>query len=242
VPGNSKVCVIVPCHNEEGNLKAVIDDLSSMLPGVKILVIDDASDDGTLALALSDKRAEVLALPVNIGVGGSLQLGFKYALSHGFEYAVKFDGDGQHRAGEIPNLLKALEEAGANVAVGSRFLQQTQGYKSTPLRRLGILLLNTVNSLLTGQHITDCTSGFRAYNLEAMKLLAEHYSSLDYPEPGEAVLLHKNGFSLVETPTRMDARLSGSSSISPLKSVYFMLKMLFCIFMVALRVPEGRTS
>ena len=234
---NSKVCVIVPCYNEEGNVKAVIDDLSAMLPEATILVIDDASSDDTLPLAIADGRGKVLALPINVGVGGSIQTGFKYAMRHGFLFAVKFDGDGQHRADEIPNLLKALEEQNADVVVGSRFLQSNDGYMSTPLRRVGIFLLNGANSILTAHRITDCTSGFRAYNLKAMKFLAEHYSSLDYPEPEEAVLLHKNGLSLVETPTKMNARLSGTSSIRPLNSAYFMLKMLFCILMVALRAP-----
>lgn len=238
MPDLSGLCVIIPCHNEAENVRRTLDDLQERLPGAFPLVVDDASDDATFSVALEDGRAAVLSLPTNIGVGGGLQAGFKYALAHGFTRAVKFDGDGQHRAEEIASLLEEMERSGANVVVGSRFLAETDGYKSTFLRRIGITLLNKTNSLLTGWRITDCTSGFRAYDLKAMRFLVRHYGSLDYPEPEEPVLLRKNGFLLTETPTAMNPRCFGSSSIKPLGSAYFMVKMLFCILMVALRSPE----
>lgn len=235
--GNEEVCVIVPCHNESGNVDAVVASLCAELPGAAILIVDDASGDDTLEKALATKRAEALRLPVNVGVGGAVQAGFKYALRHGFRYAVKFDGDGQHRANEIPKLLAAISEGKANVAVGSRFLERNAGFQSTLARRAGISILNLTSSLLTGWRITDSTSGFRAYDFEAMKFLAEHYSSLDYPEPEEPVLLRKNGLRLTEVPTLMNERSWGVSSIRPVMAGYFMVKMLLCVLMVYMRRP-----
>jgi len=219
-------------------LKAVFDALSAELPGATILVVDDASTDSSLSVALADRRVKVLSLPVNGGVGTALQAGFKFALKNGLDVAVKFDGDGQHRAEELPDLLRPIASGEADVVVGSRFLEKEEdGFRSTPMRRLGISLLNFANLLATGKHITDCTSGFRAYNKKAMQFLSVNYTSFDYPEPEEFVLLHKDGLTLLEVSTKMSPRLSGVSSISPVKSAYFMCKMLFCIFMASLRAP-----
>ena len=141
MPDFSKICVIIPCHNEEGNVKAVIDDLAANLPEAAMLVVDDASSDETFHVAISDSRVQVLSLPINIGVGGGIQTGFKYAIRHGFKYAVKFDGDGQHRADEIRNLLAAMEERKADVAVVGvkrvRNLRQSRGRTGGDGRRRG---------------------------------------------------------------------------------------------------------
>ena len=234
---NEEVCIVVPCHNESGNVAAVVESLCAEIPGAGILIVDDASSDDTLERALATGRSEAIRLPVNIGVGGAIQAGFKYALRHGFRYAVKFDGDGQHRAADIARLLVPIAEGKADVVVGSRFLESNGGYRATIARRTGIVILNTASSLLTGWRITDSTSGFRAYGHGAMRFLAEHYSSLDYPEPEEPVLLYKNRFILAEVPTIMNERSWGSSSIRPVQAGYFMMKMLLCVLMVFMRKP-----
>lgn len=234
---NDEVCIVVPCRNESGNVPDVVASLCAEIPGAAILIVDDASSDATLECAIDTGRAEALRLPVNIGVGGAVQAGFKYALRHGFRYAVKFDGDGQHSAADIPKLLKPIASGQADVVVGSRFLEENGGYRSTFARRAGIAILNTASSLLTGWRITDSTSGFRAYGYEAMRFLADHYSSLDYPEPEEPVLLRRNRLRLVEVPTFMNERSWGVSSINPAVAGYFMVKMLLCMLMVFLRRP-----
>lgn len=240
---NSEICVIVPCYNEEASIAGVLRNLAEHLPEAKVVVIDDGSKDNTIAVAEQSDNAVVLKLPVNLGIGGAVQTGLKYAARNGYRYAVKFDGDGQHKAEEIATLLKPISEQRADVVIGSRFVdEKSVGFKSTFSRRLGIKMFRWVNSLLIGQTITDNTSGFRAYNYNALQFLATHYPSFDYPEPEEVVLLGKNRFNIIEVSTPMEARTGGSSSISGYKSLYFMLKVMLAVLMVAIRPPIKRRS
>jgi hypothetical protein len=233
---NSDVLVIVPAYNEAQNIGGVINDLKSLDLDPDILVVNDGSSDGTYQAAKATRRALVLNLPSNLGIGGAVQSGFRWADRNGYRVAIQFDGDGQHVAGEIPKLLNALKEQNANMAIGSRFIEKHYGYRSTFVRRLGIRTFMAVNSLLIRQTITDNTSGFRAYDRRAIEFLARHYP-VDYPEPEAVILLGRNRFKIAEISTRMRERQAGGSSIAGLKGVYYMIKVLLAILMTALRKP-----
>lgn len=232
----SEVLVIVPAYNEEGNIGAVIADLRSLPRPLDILVVNDGSLDGTGQAARASGVALVVDLPKNLGIGGALQTGFKYAERHGYAAAVQFDGDGQHLACELPRLLERLETGGVNMVIGSRFLEDRAGYRSTFARRIGIRLFAALNSLLIGRRITDNTSGFRAYDRRAIEFLARHYP-VDFPEPETVILLGRNRFAIAEVQTRMAQRQGGASSIAGLKGGYYMIKVLLAILMTALRKP-----
>ncbi|WP_432821130.1 DUF2304 family protein [Trichloromonas sp.] len=230
------ILVIVPAYNEEQNIRKVIEDLGSIHPALDVMVINDGSSDQTSRVARSTGRARVVDLPKNLGIGGAVQTGFKYAARHGYDIAIQFDGDGQHLASEIPKLLEALKSQAANMVIGSRFLEDQANYRSTFVRRIGIRLFQAVNSLLIGQRVTDNTSGFRAYDRRAIELLARYYP-VDYPEPEAVILLGRNGFSMTEVFTRMGERQGGGSSIAGLTGGYYMVKVLLAILMTALRKP-----
>jgi hypothetical protein len=231
--------VIVPAYNEEKTIGLVIDDLRSLDLPIDILVVNDGSADATSARARAAGEVLVVDLPKNLGIGGAVQTGFKYAARNGYPLAIQFDGDGQHLAAEIPKLLQALKEEGVCMVIGSRFLEAQAGYRSTFVRRLGIRLFQVVNSLLIGQRITDNTSGFRAYDRRAIEFLARYYP-VDYPEPEAVILLGKNGFRIAEVFTLMRERQGGGSSIVGITGVYYMIKVLLAILMTALRKPVRR--
>jgi glycosyltransferase involved in cell wall biosynthesis len=221
------VLAVVPAYNEGGGVADVVRELSEVRPRLDVLVVDDGSSDRTAERA-AQAGARVVRLPYNLGIGGAVQTGFRYAVRNGYDVAVQVDGDGQHVPSEIPALLAALWPDVADVAIGSRFLS-AGGYTTTRLRRVGTRVFERVNSWVLGQTITDNTSGFRAYNRKAFAFLAEHYPQ-DYPEPESVVLLGRNGFRIREVPIRMRERGHGRSSISSFQSVYYMVKVLLAIF------------
>ena len=173
---------------------------------------------------------------VNLGIGGAVQTAFRYVARHDFDYAVKVDGDGQHPIDQIAGLLAPLKEGKADMVIGSRFIEK-EGFQSTFCRRLGINVFRWLNSLLIRQTVTDNTSGFRAYNRQALCFAEDNYPAFDYPEPEEVILMVKNGFRIMEVPSVMESRQGGVSSISPLKAVYYMLKVCFAVLMAAMRAP-----
>jgi glycosyltransferase involved in cell wall biosynthesis len=237
-----KTAVIVPCFNEQDNISSVIDDIAANTPENeqwRIIVVNDCSTDGTLAKLQSDGRAVILDLPCNLGVGAAVQTGFKYAWENNFDFALKFDGDGQHRADYIPALLEVLKNDQADFVVGSRFVDKnTQGFKSTQLRRVGIRFFRFLIKAACGYMPSDPTSGFRAYNRKALKFATSHYPSFDYPEPEELVLMKRNDFRIMDVFSEMRERQGGVSSISMHKGIYYMFKVGFAILMVALRRKE----
>ena len=241
--GSRDLCIIIPCYNESESIVSLLTGLNRLYPEAVLAVIDDSSKDNSAELIreLAQKIPQVrlIQLPVNLGIGGAMQAGFKFAWRNGFKYAVKCDGDGQHPVDQIPGLLEVLRHDGADMVIGSRFLKK-EGFQSTFCRRLGIAFFRTLNSLLIGQKITDNTSGFRAYSRRAILFAENYYPSFDYPEPEEVILMAKNGFKIVEIPTVMASRQGGTSSISPLKAVYYMLKVFFAVVMAALRPPVVR--
>ncbi|ADH85075.1 DUF2304 family protein [Desulfurivibrio alkaliphilus] len=237
---NADILVIVPAYNEGNNIVEVITDLlnNAGLP-LDVLVINDGSIDHTGPAARATGRALVIDLPKNLGIGGAVQTGFKYAARHNYQIAVQFDGDGQHLASELPKLVQAIQARHADLVIGSRFVHKHAGFRSTFVRRLGIRTFQLLNSLLIGQKITDNTSGFRAYSQPAIRFLAKHYPT-DYPEPEAVILLGRNGFKITEEATEMRERQGGDSSISGLLGIYYMLKVTLGIIMTALRKPLTR--
>ena len=230
-----KVLIIIPAYNEAENIASVINNLS--LSGKDIwdlLVVNDASLDDTGYIAKATGMAKVVNLPYNLGIGGGVQTGFKYARKYSYEFALQFDGDGQHKVEEVPKLLEIVQSGQADVAIGSRLNQKHAGFRSSYFRRLGIRIFEWFSYLLIRQRITDHTSGFRAFNRKAIEFLAENYPS-DYPEPEAIVLLGKNGFRMMEVFTQMMERQGGISSISLMKGPYYMIKVLLSMFMASIR-------
>ena len=232
-----KIAIIVPAYNEERNIAGVIQSLKACDPAWHVIVINDGSVDKTAQVAMDTGLATVLSLPCNLGIGGGVQTGFKYAHRNGFDVAVQFDGDGQHVAEEIPRLVAPIVAGEADVVIGSRFCDPSQeGFKSTRMRRVGIKTFELLNSLLIKQRITDNTSGFRAYNRKAISLLGKLYP-VDYPEPEAVILLGRNGFTIAEIPVRMKERQGGVSSISGFHSAYYMVKVILSILIEYMRPP-----
>jgi hypothetical protein len=232
----AEILVIVPAYNEGENIVRVIEDLKGSGLALDILVVNDGSSDNTCQAARATGQALVVDLPKNLGIGGAVQTGFKYAHRHGYRIAVQFDGDGQHLSGEIAKLLGVLETRGASMVIGSRFLQKHEGFRSTFTRRIGIRTFQVLNSLLIGQKITDNTSGFRAYDRQAIEFLARYYP-VDYPEPEAVILLGRNGFRIEEESALMRERQGGDSSIAGVYGTYYMIKVILAIIMTALRKP-----
>jgi len=223
-----KILAIVPAWNEVENIGPVIQNLKTTSPWLDVLVIDDGSTDQTAEVARAH-GAMVISLPVNLGIGGAVQTGFLYAVKNHYEVALQVDGDGQHRAEEIKKLVDPVLMGETDVTIGSRFLERTS-YKSAWPRRLGIYLLSKTIQSVVRKSYTDPTSGFRAYNQKALRIVSTHYST-DYPEPDAIVTLLKNGLRVIEVSVEMDARLSGSSSITPFKSGYYMFKVSLAIIL-----------
>jgi len=220
------VLIIVPAYNEEGTVGDVVREIREHLPGCVAVVIDDGSSDATAAEAM-DSGARVIRLPFNTGIGTTVQTGFKLADREGFDVAVQVDGDGQHPPKEVVRLLETLRDTGANYVIGSRFAENS-GYRAPIGRRGGITLFARLVSLLTGQRLTDTTSGLRAADATTIRLFAEHYPH-DYPEVEALVLAKRAGLTICEVPVEMRHREAGRSSITPVKSAYYMIKVTLAV-------------
>jgi glycosyltransferase involved in cell wall biosynthesis len=229
-----RVAVIVPAYNEAANLPRVIEELRQCCPTWDVLVVDDGSTDNSGAVA-AGCGARVLRLPFNLGIGGAVQAGLIYAARHAYDACVQVDGDAQHEGPETVKLVRTLLESGVDVVVGSRFLGEG-GFRSTASRRLGISVLRGTIRLLTGQTVSDPTSGHRAFGRNAIALLARNYPQ-DYPEPEAIYLLLRSGLRALEIPVRMRARQSGRSSIGVVDSLLYMVKVLLSILVQATKRP-----
>jgi glycosyltransferase involved in cell wall biosynthesis len=222
-----KTLIIIPAYNEEESLPGVIQDLRQHVPSADLLVVNDGSRDATGKIA-RNLGVAVLDLPFNLGIGGAVQAGYLYAERNGYEVAIQFDGDGQHLAKEIGKLLGPLIEGTADLVVGSRFLLPGM-YKPPVFRKMGIGIFSVVLSRILGRTMTDCTSGFRASNRKVIEFFSRGYPD-DYPEVEALVLLHKIKLRMTEVPVVMRDRTGGKSSITPLRSVYYMTKVLMASF------------
>jgi glycosyltransferase involved in cell wall biosynthesis len=218
---------VVPALNEEANVGGVIDELRALDPGMEVVVIDDGSVDATAAVA-AEHGAHVVRLPFNLGIGGAVQTGYRYAFEHGFDVAMQVDGDGQHDPAQLPLILGPLLDGEADMVVGSRFAG-AGAYRSTATRRIGIRIFARVVSAVVGQRLTDTTSGFRAVNRKGIALFAADYPH-DYPEVEATVMCVKHKLRLKEVPVAMRERGGGRSSITALASIYYMAKVLVAIF------------
>lgn len=228
----SKRLVIIPAYNEEGNIIKTVTDIQKHAPSFDYVVVNDCSKDNTLKICL-EQGYPVLNLPCNMGIGGGVQTGYLYAARNGYDLAVQFDGDGQHNAAYLEEMAEKLESEKLDMLIGSRYIQK-QGFQSSGARRMGIKYFTGLIKLVTGATITDPTSGMRMVNAETIALFAEDYPK-DYPEPESVVTLLKKKKKVKELPVTMNAREEGVSSISPVKAVYYMIKVSIAILIAAVR-------
>jgi glycosyltransferase involved in cell wall biosynthesis len=217
---------IVPALNEERSVPRVIAELRAFDPGLEVVVVSDGSTDRTVEVA-EELGAHALRLPFNLGIGGAVQTGFRYAFENGFDIAVRVDGDGQHDASQLDRVLAPVLAGEADIAIGSRFAG-AGGYRSSRSRRAGIRILAWTVSLLVGQRVTDTTSGFQAVNRSGIELFARDYPH-DYPEVEATVMVFRHELRLVEVPVTMREREHGRSSITALHSIYYMVKVLLAL-------------
>jgi glycosyltransferase involved in cell wall biosynthesis len=222
-----KRIAIVPALNEEVTVGRVIDEIRGFDAGFDIVVVDDGSTDRTAGVA-ADRGAHVVRLPFNLGIGGAMQTGYRFAFEHGYDVAAQIDGDGQHDPSQLPAILAPVLAGEADVCVGSRFTGKG-AYRSSFTRRVGIRIFARVVSAIVRQKVTDTTSGFRAVNRKGIALFAADYPH-DYPEVEATVMLVKHKLRLKEVPVEMRERGGGASSITALRSVYYMTKVLLAIF------------
>jgi len=220
-----KLLVIIPCYNEEASLPNLLDAMKNIsLPGryeMNTVVINDCSRDNTSGIAKM-YNIPVIDLPINLGIGGAVQSGLIYALRNNFDMAVQMDGDGQHPPAELNKLLDCQFSSGANVVIGSRFINK-EGFQSSFTRRVGISFFHWLNKAFTGQRVYDSTSGFRLFDRKAISLAARYYPD-EYPEPESLVYFSKAGLVIKETPVVMVARNGGQSSIRNFDSLYYCIK------------------
>jgi glycosyltransferase involved in cell wall biosynthesis len=228
-----RVIAVVPAYDEEGAIADVVAGIRALGGRFDVVVVNDGSADGTAAAAAA-AGATVVSLPYNLGIGGAVQTGFRFALERGYEVAVRLDGDGQHDPAELPKLLAPLEAGDADIVTGSRFTDGDSAYRPPLGRRIGIVFFARLVSLLTRQRVTDTTSGFQALNRRGIALFAEDYPS-DYPEVEATLLVLKHRLRLCEVPVRMREREHGTSSITFFRSVYYMLKVTLALFIAMFR-------
>ena len=233
-----KTLIIIPAYNEESCIQDTVKKIIELNdPNIDYVVINDCSTDKTLQI-LIDNNYNYLNLPQNLGIGGAVQTGYKYALYNNYDIAIQFDGDGQHNANSIITLIEEIKN-GNNMVIGSRFIENQEGFKSTKTRRVGIKILSTLIKICTGKRITDPTSGFRACDRKIIELFSRDYPS-DYPEPDTIVRIQKKKYKIKEVPTVMNERQTGESSINMIKSVYYMIKVSLSIIIASLAGKENK--
>lgn len=227
-----KKLVIIPAYNEAGNIIKTVNDIKKNAPDFDYVIINDCSTDATLEIC-REQDFHVIDLPVNMGIGGGVQTGYMYAWRNGYDIAVQFDGDGQHNAVYLNEMADMLEKEKLDMVIGSRYIQK-KGFQSTGIRRLGIRYFTVLIKLITRCRITDPTSGMRMVNRDVMGLFSKQYPK-DYPEPESVVTLLKKKKQVKEIPVEMNAREEGTSSISPVNAVYYMIKVSLAILFAAVR-------
>ena len=225
-----KIILIIPAHNEEDSIQKTIDSIKNY----EYIIINDGSTDNTEQV-LIDNNYNHVSLSFNLGIGGAVQTGYKYALENGYDIAVQFDADGQHDADSIKDLIQPIIEGEADFTIGSRFIRKnSENFKSSFLRRVGIRLISNVIFLFSRTRIYDTTSGFRAANKEVIAHFAESYPK-EYPEPVSDYELVKLGFKVTEVSVKMHERKAGKSSIHSWKSAYYVINVLLSIFVIKIR-------
>ena len=230
-----EVIIVIPAYNEEKNIEPLIKNIKAKVSNVDILVIDDGSADRTARVA-EKAGAIALRLPFNMGYGAALQTGFKYALNKRYQYVVQMDADGQHDPDSVKILLNEIRKESADVVIGSRFLNDKSSYRAPLVRKLGIGLFGKIASIITGQPVTDPTSGFQALNRDALRFYASKYYPVDYPDADVIIMLHRAGLRVKEISVVMHNRQEGQSMHSGLlKPLYYVFKMFLSMFVTLLR-------
>lgn len=230
----NKVLIIIPAYNEEKNIEKVVDNIVKNYPQYDYVVINDGSRDATRDVCKA-RGYEYINLSINLGIGGAVQTGYKYAKDKGYEVAVQIDGDGQHDIAYLEKMLPTIENDEADIVIGSRFIDK-EGFQSSVTRRTGIKLLSGLIFICTGRKIKDVTSGFRVVNKKFIEIYSQYYP-IDYPEPEAIVAAVMNRGRIKECPVIMHERQQGKSSINFVKSVYYMIKVSLAI--IICRISYG---
>jgi glycosyltransferase involved in cell wall biosynthesis len=228
-----RTLVIIPAFNEAGRVGRVVRDVGEALPEAHVLVVDDGSRDGTAEEA-SRAGARLMCLPVNMGYGAALQAGYKYAVRHGYDLVGQLDGDGQHRASDLPRLIARLREPDTDVAIGSRFLDKAGNYRPSAARKVGIGLFARIASLIMRQPVSDPTSGLQVIRIGVARFFCSEVYPMDYPDADILILLHRSGFLVREVPVEMRPS-PGQSMHRGHRSVYYVYKMCLSILLTLLR-------
>ena len=234
--GPDSLLILVPAYNEEGAIASVIRDVNAAMPGVPILIADDCSSDATRSNAIA-AGVRVLSLPHHLGLGGCVQAGYKMAHEAGFQYVIRVDGDGQHDPKYLPQIFETLKKSGCQMVIGSRFLNG-EGKHTTLMRGFGIRFFRSVLRPILDHPVYDPTSGFVGVNRDALAVFSKSFP-LEYPEIEALVVLQRRAFRFVEVPVVMRKRTTGRSSITKLKSFYYILHVLLGVFINVLKY-EGR--
>lgn len=221
-----KVLIIIPAYNEQDNIINVIQDIMNDASSYDYIIINDGSTDHTKKI-LQENKFNYINMPVNMGIGVAVQTGYKYAYEKGYDIVIQFDGDGQHRAKYISEMVRIISDNKADMVIGSRFVDK-QGYQSTFLRRLGIKYFKFLIWFISGISITDSTSGFRACNRKIIELFTNYYPQ-DYPESESIMSINRKNLKISEIPVQMQKRNGGKSSIGSAHSVYYMVKVTLAI-------------
>lgn len=233
-----KVLMIIPAYNEELNIENTVRKIikynKESTNKIDYIIINDGSTDNTKQIC-EENNYNVINLIHNLGIGGAVQTGYKYALKNNYDVAIQFDGDGQHDENFIDSLVKEIA-SGIDFVIGSRFISNLSEFKSSSTRRIGIKILSVLIKICTGKKISDPTSGFRAADKEVIALFASHYPT-EYPEPESTTYLIKRGLKVKEIPVKMHEREFGESSIKPLKSIYYMFSV--CLSIIITSISTG---
>lgn len=227
-----KKLIIIPAFNEESNIEKTVHSILKDAPEFDYVVINDCSTDHTRAIC-EEQEFNIVNLPINLGIGGAVQTGYKYAYEQGYDVAVQVDGDGQHDPEFLNLMAEHLMSHQLDMVIGSRFIEK-KGFQSSAARRMGIIFFSKLIKILTGQLITDPTSGLRMVGRNVMGLFAIDYPR-DYPEPESVVAVLRRGMKVEEIPVIMHERKGGVSSISLKKSVYYMIKVTLAILIERIR-------
>lgn len=228
-----KIILIIPAYNEEGNILDTCNKIKEFSDEIDFVVINDGSTDNTLKI-LQENNINHINLIKNLGIGGAVQTGYKYAYENGYDIAIQFDGDGQHDVNYVPNICMPIIEAQADMVIGTRYLDKSESkFQSTFMRRFGSNIISFFIKICTHKRITDPTSGFRAVNKDIIKVFSNEYPS-DYPEPESIVNITNLGYKITEVPVSMNEREGGKSSIDIWKSAYYMIKVSLAIIIDSL--------
>jgi glycosyltransferase involved in cell wall biosynthesis len=231
---SARVLVIVPAHNEVESLPGTLAELRSVAPGFDVLVVDDGSRDGTAECARAS-GVPVVRHPINLGVGGALQTGFRYAVARGYDIGVQFDADGQHDPAFLQPLVAPVAEGRCDLSIGSRYVTAS-GYRAPMARRAGMVFFAGLVRVLLGQRISDTTSGFRAYGRRVMEICQFDFPT-DFPDAPLLIGLARRGFQMLEVPVRMRERVAGQSFYTLGKKLYYPYKNLVASLMARVRRP-----